>query len=336
MNVSDLSALEALLQEGLHDGVSPALSAWVAVDGQARTIAAAGAATPATVFDLASLTKPLVIVTQAMIDVSQGRYDLDDPVELAGGASKTYRELLGHRSGLPAWEDLWAVVTGSLPSWTPGDSEVWRVVEDRIAELLETRPESTTVYSDLGYIQLGRALEREHGRTLRELGRAYGPVSQAAPTGRCPRRQNELQGEVHDLNCWVLGGAAGHAGTFACASEVGAWALDLLRSERDQGGSVDSGVIREFWSRENRSAGSTWVLGWDTPSMSGSSGGQFMSDQAVGHLGFTGTSVWLDPASGFAAVLLTNRIAGPDGSQERLRSFRRRFHDGIRAHFDLI
>ena len=68
MNVSDLSALEALLQEGLHDGVSPALSAWVAVDGQARTIAAAGAATPATVFDLASLTKPLVIVTQAMID----------------------------------------------------------------------------------------------------------------------------------------------------------------------------------------------------------------------------------------------------------------------------
>lgn len=336
MSRSDPSALEDLLTNGLHEDVAPALSAWVAVDGQVRAVTAVGEASPATVFDLASLTKPLVVVTQVMSDVSRGRYALDDAVELAGGTSRTYRELLGHRSGLPAWEDLWAVVTAQLPRWSPGDPEVWRVVEGRISELLETRPESTVVYSDLGYIQLGRALEREHGRTLRELSRSYGPVARAAPTGSCPRRMVELHGEVHDLNCWVLGGAAGHAGTFASASDVGSWALDLLRSEGGKGGSLDPGVVREFWSRENRSGESTWVLGWDTPSAAGSSGGQFMSDQAVGHLGFTGTSVWLDPACGFAAVLLTNRVAGPEGSQERARTFRRRFHDEVRAHFDLI
>lgn len=336
MSSADVSALEDLLKRGLQDGVAPALSAWIAVDGQARAIAAAGDATPATVFDLASLTKPLVIVTQVMSDVGQGRYGLDDAVELAGGQTRSYRELLGHRSGLPAWEDLWAVATASLGSWTPGQSEVWRVVEDRIGELLETRTEPNVVYSDLGYIQLGRALEREHGKSLRDLARVYGPVREAAPTGPCPRRQLDLQGQVHDLNCWVLGGAAGHAGAFGSATDVGAWALDLLSSANGQGGSLDSGVVRDLWSRENRSGDSTWVLGWDTPSSSGSSGGQFMSERAVGHLGFTGTSVWLDPACGFAAVLLTNRVAGPQGSQNRVRAFRRRFHDEIRAHFDLI
>jgi CubicO group peptidase (beta-lactamase class C family) len=336
MKSADAAALEDLLKEGLRDGVAPALSAWIAVDGQPRAVAAAGDATPATVFDLASLTKPLVIVTQVMVDVGRGRYGLDDAVDFAAGQTRSYRELLGHRSGLPAWEDLWAVATSSLPRWQPGHSEVWRVVEDRISELLETRAEPNAIYSDLGYIQLGRALEREHGKSLRELARTYGPVPEAAPTRQCPRRQVELRGHVHDLNCWVLGGAAGHAGTFACAADVGAWALDLLRSASGQGGSLDSGVVREFWSHENRSSQSTWVLGWDTPSSSGSSGGQFMSDQAIGHLGFTGTSVWLDPACGFAAVLLTNRVSGPEGSQERVRAFRRRFHDEVRAHFDLI
>jgi len=335
MSSCDATALQDLLRSGLDDQVAPALSAWIAVDAQPRAIAAVGDATPDTVFDLASLTKPLVIVTQAMEDVTQGRYGLDDSVLFANGQTRTYRQLLGHRSGLPAWEDLWAVATAALPNWRPGEPDVWRVVEERIAGLLESRVETSTVYSDLGYIQLGRALERTHGKSLRDLYRRFGPVRRAAPTGECPRRRASLQGQVHDLNCWVLGGAAGHAGAFGSASEVGEWALDLLRAANGRSGSLDSGVVRDFWSRENRSAPATWVLGWDTPSPSGSSGGQFMSEEAVGHLGFTGTSVWVDPACGFVAVLLTNRVAGPPGSQDRVRAFRRKFHDEIRAHFDL-
>ena len=335
MRPTDLLALQDLLNSGLNDGVAPGLSAWIAVDGQHRATSATGQATPDTVFDLASLTKPIVVVSQVMEDVAQRRYGLDDSVVFADGQTRTYRELLGHRAGLPAWEDLWAVATASLNRWQPGAPEVWRVVEERIAASLKSRPESTTVYSDLGYIQLGRALERTHGKSLTELRPVYGPVAQAAPTERCPRRRATLMGQVHDLNCWVLGGAAGHAGAFGSASDVGAWALDLLRSAKGQGGSLDSGVVRDFWSREHRNAPATWVLGWDTASSSGSSGGAFMSEEAVGHLGFTGTSVWIDPACGLVAVLLTNRVAGPPGSQDRVRVFRRRFHDEIRAHFDL-
>jgi len=331
----DASALQELLEEGLRDRVAPALSAWVAVDGALRAHGAAGEANPDTVFDLASLTKPMVVVTQVMEDVSRGLYQLDDPVELAGEQRRTYRELLGHRSGLPAWEDLWAVATAESPGWTPGDPEVWRVVEGRIATLLERRGEPKTVYSDLGYIQLGLALERVHGRTLRELSDRFGRTAGAAPTGPCPRRRTHLSGVVHDLNCWTLGGAAGHAGAFGSAAEVGHWALELLRAYEDRGDRLDGGVVREFWDRGQRSEGSTWVLGWDTPSPSGSSGGRFMSDKAVGHLGFTGTSVWLDPACGFIAVLLTNRVAGPEGSQDRIRTYRPRFHDALRQHFRL-
>lgn len=335
MSRADQSALENLLRAGVEERVAPSMCAWVAIDGSPRAEAAAGQASVETVFDVASLTKPMVVVTQAMVDVAQGNIQLDDEVELAFGHRRTYRQLLGHRSGLPAWEDLWAVVSASLPGWTPGDPAVWRLVEERIGALLTERPELGVVYSDLGYIQLGRALERLHGRSLRELNPLCGPVARAAPTGPCPRRRSSLMGQVHDLNCWVLGGVAGHAGAFASVTEVGAWALDLLRSSLNQGGRFDGGVVREFWSRENRSGGATWVLGWDTPSEHGSSGGQFMSDEAVGHLGFTGTSVWIDPACGLVAVLLTNRVAGPKGSQERIRDFRRRFHDDLRAYFGL-
>ena len=335
MSGGDRAALQELLHQGLRDGVAPALSAWVAIDGELRAAGAAGDATPETVFDLASLTKPMVVVTQVMEDVSQGRYGLDDDVELAGGQRRTYRELLGHRSGLPAWEDLWAVATAELPGWTPGHPDVWRVVEARIATLLERRGEPRTVYSDLGFIQLGLALERVHGRSLRELSDRFNRASGAAPTGPCPRRRERLAGVVHDLNCWTLGGAAGHAGAFGTAAEVGQWAQELLCAAKGRGARLDGGVVREFWDRGQRSEGSTWVLGWDTPSASGSSGGRFMSDQAVGHLGFTGTSVWLDPACDFLAVLLTNRVAGAEGSQERIRVFRPMFHDTLREHFRL-
>jgi CubicO group peptidase (beta-lactamase class C family) len=330
--VTDDAALAELLEAGLQDGVAPALSAWVAMDFQPRALAAAGAATPETVFDLASLTKPQVIVHQVMTDVAQGRYDLHDEAVRLGDSSLSFYDLLGHRAGLPAWDDLWHVAQ-DLGSWEPGSEAVWRAVERRCGALLTERPEASVVYSDLGFILLGRELERRHGKSLRELSTIYGPAATAAPTGPCPRRGRDLMGEVHDLNCWVLGGAAGHAGGFGTAADVGQWALDLARSAAGLGGKMDGAVVREFWSRDHRTSDATWVLGWDTPSATGSSGGALMSDQAISHLGFTGTSVWIDPAVGMVAVLLTNRVAGHADSQSRIRTFRPWFHDQLREVF---
>jgi CubicO group peptidase (beta-lactamase class C family) len=161
-------------------------------------------------------------------------------------------------------------------------------------------------------------------------------AARAVPTGHCPRRQRQAHGEVDDLNAWVLGGVAGHAGLFATAAEVGGWALELANSAADRGGPIAGEVVREFWDPLNRAgAESTWVLGWDTPTSPNSTAGTRASSAAVGHLGFTGTSVWIDRAHDLIVVLLTDRVALGPTSKAKMRGFRPRFHDGIRDLLNL-
>jgi CubicO group peptidase (beta-lactamase class C family) len=149
------------------------------------------------------------------------------------------------------------------------------------------------------------------------------------PTGHCERRGRQAHGEVDDLNCWVLGGVAGHAGLFATLGEVGAWALDLANASAGRGGAIDGAVVREFWALEQQ-VDSTWVLGWDTPTRPNSTAGGRASATAVGHLGFTGTSVWIDRGHDLVMVLLTDRVALGPPSKAVMRAFRTRFHDGVR------
>jgi len=338
--------LGELLAAGVAAGAFPAAAAWVAHRGAVVASAAAGPVRLETLWDVASLTKPMVVGSLAMAGVSAGWLSLDEGVAV-GGARPSVASLLAHRSGLPAWLDLAAGVDARLGpwregAWRAGEARVRAQVEELIAEAAGDA-EAGTVYSDLGYIALGWHLEARLGAPLRRLVPGYRPVDPGwppegapppdpeviAPTGPCPFRGRELVGEVHDLNTWVLGGAAGHAGVFVTAAEVGAWALGLARAAEGAPGPVDGGVVRAFWEAR-RQPGSTWALGWDSPTPGATSAGSRASGASVGHLGFTGTSVWIDREARLITILLTNRVALGDAAQPKLRAFRPRFHDAVR------
>ena len=333
------AALQDLLDAGHAEGVFPAAALWVRRGHRDTFRIFSGDAGPHTLWDVASLTKPMVVVTSLMRLVAEGSWDLDRPISVSPHRRASTRDLLAHRSGLPPWTDLASDLDAAAPGWTPGAPATHQRVRDRIAELADPGDGPyPTAYSDLGFILLGWALEAHTGSSLQALSPwRYGttaPLAEAnrcAPTGRDPYRDRILQGEVNDLNTWVLGGAAGHAGVFATLDEVGDWAADLARARDDVGSSLDPGVVREFWDLDQRAEGGTWVLGWDTPSPGASSAGAGVSPNAVGHLGFTGTSVWLDPDAGLSVTLLTNRVHLGEGSQEAIKAFRPRLHEGVRA-----
>ena len=341
--MSELSRrLAELLADGVRARAFPSGAAWVAAGGAHRGSATAGPVDLATRWDLASLTKPLVIGTLVMRAVAAGALRLDARVPAPGGPPLAMTDLLAHRAGLRAWADLpGAVDAWAGPAragrWVPGGAVARAAIDDALAaERAAADPGRGTVYSDLGYILLGRELERRAGAPLRRLAPGFlglsppGDPARYAPTARCPRRARVLRGEVHDANAWALGGAAGHAGAFATVDEIGRWALDLLRASRDRGGSIDGGVVRAFWDPAWRDGGATWVLGWDTPSPGASTGGARISASAVGHLGFTGTSVWIDRDADLVTVLLTNRVALGPAAAPAMRAYRPLFHDAVR------
>jgi CubicO group peptidase (beta-lactamase class C family) len=211
------------------------------------------------------------------------------------------------------------------------------------------------VYSDLGFILLGWLIARLMGTELDTLfrrqiseplglssvafvrlgnhpapaGQGFVAGHEVAPTERCPRRGHLVCGEVHDLNAFAMGGVAGHAGLFSDARDLGGIAGALVSAWHGDGGAdalVPREVIQEFW-RPAGIAGSTWRLGWDGPSGPASQAGSNMSRAAVGHLGFTGCSLWIDPDRALSIVLLTNRVHPTVRDDPRFRDFRRQVHD---------
>lgn len=254
-----------------------------------------------TVFDLASLTKPLFTARTVLRAAEDGRLDLDDAVgvhlpELAwmqdtALRARTLRELLTHTAGLPAW----------APLYTWGDAPTIRA---RV--LQEPWPLSApgeVVYSDLGYVLLGRVLERVYQRALRDFaldpGLTFAPeAARCAPTERCAWRERLLCGETHDENAAALGGVAGHAGLFGTLGGVLAQAEKVLR-----GGWLSPAAQAQ--ALRPHAPGRTLAFVAPQP---GWSGGSLSSPAAVGHTGFTGTGLWVDPARGLAWTLLTHRV----------------------------
>ena len=237
------------------------------------------------------------------------------------------------------------------PAFERGRELVRRAV---LAEPLEAAPGSRAVYCDPGYIALGFLLEEVLGARLAALAesRVFLPLGlgstsyldglvpdEAAafaggrsfvPTEQCPHRGEVNRGAVNDDNAWAMGGAAGHAGVFSTARDVAhlgqAW-LDALHGRRSI---VPADVATEF-ARRDATPGTTRALGWDTPSAEGSSLGARLGRSgrgAIGHLGFTGTSLWIDVERELVIVLLTNRVH-PTAENERIRAFRPRFHDAV-------
>ena len=314
---------------------------------------------PSTVYDLASLTKPLATVTALLLLVQNGSCRLEDRIgillpELAGAPIEpaTIRQLLTHSTGLPGWRGFYEQLSlsGSIPASSEARADAGRRMLGLIAqESLIYRMGERSLYSDLGFMLLGMAVERLSGTSLDRFvqARIYQPLAahplsflprgegpavskgaffeRIAPTEEDSWRGRLLCGEVHDENAAALGGVAGHAGLFGTADAVlavtGAW----LGAYHGRPSLLDSELVRRFVTRQHDVPGSTWALGWDTPS-SPSSSGRFLSQQSFGHLGYTGTSIWIDPECDLEVVLLSNRVH-PTRANDKIRAFRPTIHD---------
>jgi len=357
-------AAEVLLQ-GVLDRAFPAASVevgrmggplWRRSFGSLTYEPSAPETTDGTVFDLASLTKVIATATLVMRAVDSGVLTLDDPVrnwltEWRGSDREgvTIRDLLAHASGLPAYLPFFRDHMGRVE------------FEPAICHTpLEYLPRTQAVYSDLGFILLGFVLDHAGSGESRTTGRfdpAAALASQfrklasfitpepltfnpsrlwrdhTAPTELDQWRGRLLIGEVHDENAWALGGAAGHAGLFGTASAVGAFARASLRTIAGEPLLARSATFREF-IRGSAVPGSSRALGWDTM-LPTSSCGTRMSASAIGHTGFTGTSLWIDWERDLYVVLLTNRVH-PTRENNRLKAIRPAFHDAVMEEFGKV
>jgi len=300
---------------------------------------------------LATVTSILLLVQAGKLKLDASIGDVLVELKEAPIGSASLRDLLAHRSGLPGWRPLYEGLDAEGIAWGRSDASVVRqtVLRSIRDEPLVSHIGEQSIYSDLGFILLGCAIERASGLLLdeyfyatvaqplgaqplffnRDLATVSPPRNRAAvliaPTEWDDRRERLLKGEVHDENAAAMGGVAGHAGLFGTAESVlavsGAW-LAAYHAERSL---LDCNLVREFTSKPSQPADSSWALGWDTPSAPSSSGSHF-SPESFGHLGFTGTSLWIDAVRRLEVVLLTNRVH-PSRKNESIRAFRPLIHD---------
>jgi CubicO group peptidase (beta-lactamase class C family) len=305
---------------------------------------------PTTLFDLASVTKAVATTAMAMILYERGLLELDAPVSgaipelLTDDARRhavTFRLLLAHSSGLPGYEKLFLKVQGCD-----------EFLKAAFSIPLTADPGTRAEYSDIGFIILGVALERIAGEPLDTFCRReiFGPLAMSNTTFNLPREQRNkipptaderevdaspakprstfrkriIQGEVQDENAFVLGGVAGHAGLFSTAEDLARFAHTML-----SGGSpiLRPETIALFTRRGGIPVGTSRALGWDTPSVPSQSGTHF-GPHSYGHLGYTGTSLWIDPDRQLSITLLSNRT-WPDCSKQAIKQARPKIHDAV-------
>jgi CubicO group peptidase (beta-lactamase class C family) len=301
-----------------------------------------------TVYDLASLTKPLATTLAILVLLKEGRIQLSDRVSDIFPQTEmsmpliSIRDILCHAAGFAAHRPYYLALCG-----LPEEKRKEALLNLLAVETQAYEPGSTSIYSDLGFMLLGLIVEKKSGQGLagffREkiaepLGIAEqiffcptGPEDKkkSAPTEECPVRKRVLCGEVSDENAYALGGVAGHAGLFGTIGgvlEMGVHLLDQWQG-REEHPTYLASDLRRFLIRQDI-PGSTWALGFDTPSAVGSSGGRYLAPTSVGHLGFTGTSFWIDPTRDLVMVLLSNRVH-PSRENIRIKQFRPLFHETV-------
>jgi CubicO group peptidase (beta-lactamase class C family) len=362
-SVSAFIEVARLIDRGIQGRAFPAAAIevgrrdrvlWNAAFGRLTYGHDAASTTPDTLFDLASLTKVIATATLMMRAVDAGTLSLEDRVadRLPGwrGLDRehvTLADLLEHASGLTAF----------LPFFR--DHHGRAEFERAICTLpLEYAPRTQSIYSDLGFMLLAFILEdvnrapfatqfHEMGGSRAAPALLFNPPKElrarCAPTELDLWRGRLLQGEVHDENTWELGGAAGHAGLFGTAAGVGTFARTILRgleagsrkpeaeSGKPEAGSWKPETLARF-ARKSSVPGSSRALGWDTM-LPTSSCGTRLSPRAIGHTGFTGTSLWIDPAQDLYVVFLTNRVH-PARDNNGIQPVRRAVHDAIVGELD--
>ncbi len=359
--------VDQLMYRGTNDGVFPGAVLLVARNGVIQFHEAYGfrnlftrqVVTSDTVFDLASLTKPLVTTAALMLLVGQSKLDLDQPIgsslDWLQGTDKELipvRALLDHSAGMPAYRPFYRDLQKLKAAAR------YAALKQALAEVpLEAAVGGQTVYSDLGFMLLGMLVEEITGMPLDRYVRQtiflplgvggkseprllFGSPALArgdenvAASEICPWRNRLLEGIVHDENAFVIGGVAGHAGLFgdALAVFLVAQAFCDAYAGRSPMGLFQSETVREFL---RRSAHDRRPLGFDAPSEKDSSCGRHFSANTVGHLGYTGTSLWIDLDRDIIVVLLTNRVH-PSRLNERIRTFRPELHDAVMQAFFVV
>jgi beta-glucosidase-like glycosyl hydrolase/CubicO group peptidase (beta-lactamase class C family) len=339
--ISDKAFPGATLAVGYRGKVS------VHAFGKLSYDAKSAAAVPATMYDIASLTK-VVATTTLVAKLAEGDFavplDLDAKIERylpewAGGPNAewrhrvTVRHLLTHTSGLPPFKEYWRTSKNKQDT-----------LMKIFAEPLEYEPGTKEVYSDLGIILMAEIIERLTGRTLDDLAKNYifSPLTMKDTMYRPPKklwpqiapteidnnlRHRLVQGEVHDENAFAIGGVSGHAGLFGTAPDLAAFCQMLLN-----GGVyahqriLRRATIAQFTTPQQLSGG-TRTLGWAVPTEGGSSG-HYFSAHSFGHTGFTGTSIWIDPDRQLFVVLLTNRVH-PTRENTKIQKVRVELHDAV-------
>ena len=336
-----LARVEGVIRESIEKKQAPGAVVVVGRRGKLAYVAAIGERsivpthepmTRDTVFDLASLTKPVATATSVMILVEQGKLRLDDTVgkllpefDNHGKGSITIESLLRHRTGLTA--------DNPFADFLKGPDEAWR----NLANLSLAHTPDTYVYSDVGFMILGRIVEKISGEPLDQFARknVFEPLGMSH-TGFLPdQRENlaptekdagvMLRGIVHDPRARALGGVAGHAGLFGTADDLAVYAQTLL-----DGGVAPNGkrILGPLTVRAMADAGTTPAkerrgLGWDVDTPHSAPRGGLFGTNGFGHTGFTGTSLWIDPPTGVFVVILTSRLH-PDGKAPSPTSLRYR------------
>jgi CubicO group peptidase (beta-lactamase class C family) len=362
------AAAEEVLREAIASRAFPAAVAevgtrdavfWRRAFGRLTYDPASPETTAETIFDLASLTKVMATATLVMRAVDDGRLRLEDPVaqwirEWRGADREhvTIRDLLEHSSGLTAYLPFFRDHTGRAE------------FQPAIATMpLEYEPRTQSIYSDLGFMLLAFILDdaraaapglktrptdvavargafnpadsftsqfRRIASLVTDQPLCFSPSRELrdriAPTEHDAWRGRTLVGEVHDENTWALGGAAGHAGLFGTTGAVGGFARAVLHTLLDQPLLARTETMQRFAQR-GTVPGSSRALGWDTM-LPTSSCGTLMSPTAIGHTGFTGTSLWIDWERDLYVVLLTNRVH-PTRENNAIKAVRPRFHDAV-------
>jgi CubicO group peptidase (beta-lactamase class C family) len=376
------AAINETMQKAIQSRIFPAADLLVAKSGDIIHHEYYGDARSGTTFDISSMTKAISTASLIMLLFSEGRLKLDQSVadwfEQANQEEHkkiTIEMLLNHRSGLPRWRPLYR----ELPSSYVGTSEGKDfIINACLNEPLQGEPGSTTTYSDLGYILLGKIIEKASGSSLDELfaERIAKPLGLAntffvrsgekairttsrrtdtspdqhvptpkkgpsnsdnnhkrrfAATEDCPWRGHVIHGEVHDQNAYAMGGVAGHAGLFSTAEDIHLFTKSFIASFKNEGFIEKNTVDRIFPIQSGLIAPpqpGAFVGGWDTPFEKNSAAGNYMSKHTIGHLGYTGCSIWIDQEKDFWVILLTNRIH-PSTTNEKIKSFRPHIHDLI-------
>lgn len=350
-----MSEVDRLMRQALSDGVFPGAVLLAARGGAVRLHAAYGVTslidrrpvTTATVFDLASLTKPLATTLAVMRLCQEGRVDPDQTLDTVLSAAAegdkrgiTIAQLLAHTSGLPDYRPYYRDLV-MLPAY----ARRARLRRLLLEEPLLNPPGEKVLYSDLDFMLLDWVVEAVAGlrldRFLAEL--VYGPLQSAplffvdleksapkaayAATEQCLWRGRLLEGEVHDDNAHAVGGVAGHAGLFGTAAAIHVILEELLAAYHGSPAArlFRSDLVRRFWEPV---PGAGKTLGFDLPAAVNPSCGRFFPPDSLGHLGFTGTSFWIHRAERALVIMLTNRVH-PSRENIAIRQFRPLIHDAV-------